>query len=86
MASLNIKDEEAHRLAAELARRTGESLTTAVKQALRERLAREQARGAAGERKLRRVMALAAEIAVAPELDPRSLEEILGYDEDGLPG
>lgn len=85
MASLNIKDAEAHRLAAELARRTGESLTTAVKQALRERLAREQTRGAAGERKLQRVMALAAGIAAAPELDPRTLEEILGYDEDGLP-
>jgi antitoxin VapB len=77
MASLNIKDAEAHRLAAELARRTGESLTTAVKQALRERLAR--------ERKLQRVLALAAGIARAPELDARRVEEILGYGEGGLP-
>jgi antitoxin VapB len=41
--SLNIKDEEAHRLARELARLTGESQTTAVTIALRERLDRLQA-------------------------------------------
>jgi antitoxin VapB len=38
--SLNIKNEEAHRLAQELADLTGESLTTAVTQSLRERLDR----------------------------------------------
>ena len=38
--SFNIKNEEAHRLARELARRTGESSMAAVTGALRERLAR----------------------------------------------
>jgi antitoxin VapB len=38
--SLNIKSEEAHRLAQELARLTGESMTAAVTQAMRERLDR----------------------------------------------
>jgi antitoxin VapB len=38
--ALNIKDEEAHRLARELARATGESMTVAVCQAIRERLDR----------------------------------------------
>ncbi|MDR7420650.1 MAG: type II toxin-antitoxin system VapB family antitoxin [Armatimonadota bacterium] len=38
--SLNIKNKEAHRLAHELASATGESLTTAVTEAIRERLAR----------------------------------------------
>lgn len=38
--SLNIKNEEAHRLAEELARLSGESMTAAVTEALRERLAR----------------------------------------------
>ena len=42
MAVLNIKDAEAHALAAELARRTGHSLTQVVKEALRERLERER--------------------------------------------
>jgi antitoxin VapB len=36
--SLNIKDPEAHKLAQELARETGESMTFAVIQAIRERL------------------------------------------------
>ena len=38
--SLNIKDEEAHRMARQLARLTRESMTTAVREALRERLER----------------------------------------------
>jgi antitoxin VapB len=38
--SLNIKNREAHRLAEELARLTGESMTGAVTEAIRERLAR----------------------------------------------
>lgn len=37
---LNIKNEEAHKLAQRLAAVTGESLTAAVTEALRERLAR----------------------------------------------
>jgi antitoxin VapB len=40
--SLNIKNEEAHRLAEELARLTGESMTAAVTEAVRERLTRIQ--------------------------------------------
>jgi antitoxin VapB len=38
--SLNIKDPEAHELARKLAARTGETMTRAVTEALRERLAR----------------------------------------------
>jgi antitoxin VapB len=38
--SLNIKSEDAHRLARELAALTGESMTVAVTEALRERIAR----------------------------------------------
>ena len=41
--SLNIKNEEAHRLARELAALTGESMTVAVIEALRERIERVQA-------------------------------------------
>ena len=40
--SLNIKNEETHRLARELAALTGESVTTAVTEAVRERLERLQ--------------------------------------------
>jgi antitoxin VapB len=43
LMSLNIKNEETHRLARELAQRTGETLTLAVTIALKERLERQQA-------------------------------------------
>ncbi len=38
--SLNVKDPEAHRLAQAIARKTGESMTRIVTEALRERYAR----------------------------------------------
>ena len=58
---LNIKSEDGYRLATELSALTGESLTQAVTEALRERLEREQrARDRAA--KLARLTALAAEI------------------------
>ena len=38
--SLNVKDPEAHRLAMEIARETGETLTHAVTESLRQRLER----------------------------------------------
>ena len=82
--ALNIKDPTADRLVRELASTTGESITTAVTVAVRERL--ERVRGAAPaalrKQELTRI-ALAA--AALPVLDARSPEEILGYDEHGLP-
>ena len=44
---LNIKTEEAHKLAKRLAEKTGESMTTAVTKALQERLARVERAGMA---------------------------------------
>ena len=44
--SLNIKDPEAHKLAQEIARATGETMTRVVTEALRERLARLERRSA----------------------------------------
>jgi antitoxin VapB len=69
MAQLNIKSEDGYRLATELSVLTGESLTTAVTEALRERLDRERRdrdRGA----KLARLAALAAEIRSSLRLTP----------------
>lgn len=81
--ALNIKSPEADRLAREFSAATGESLTTAVETALLERLERERGRGRAAtiERRLR---ALGDELRALPVVDPRSAEEILGYDEHGL--
>lgn len=82
--ALSIKNEEADRLARELARLTGESLTEAVLQALRERLKRES--GRRSSRGLRDDVArMQARIARLPRRDTRSDEELIGYDEHGLP-
>jgi len=81
---LSIKDPEADRLARNLAALTGESLTEAVKAALRDRLAREQRRR--GKRLDRaKLDAIVASIAALPVVDDRSPDELIGYDEFGLP-
>ncbi|MGD0731953.1 MAG: type II toxin-antitoxin system VapB family antitoxin [Terracidiphilus sp.] len=83
--AISIKSREPDDLARKLAATTGESITVAITIALRERLARE-------EHKRRNKHSLAAELmeigrhcASLPVLDPRSSDEILGYDENGLP-
>ncbi len=82
--ALSIKHPDADRLARELAGRTGESLTEAVINALRERLDRHPSR--------KRVLPLRDELrairercAKLPVLDDRAPEQILGYNEHGLP-
>ncbi len=82
--AINIKDPETDRRARELAARTGETLTTAVGTAIAERLERVRGR--------RPVRDLAAELdAIAersgrlPVVDARPADEILGYDDVGLP-
>jgi antitoxin VapB len=81
--ALSIKSDEADRLARELAAKTGETLTEAVEVALRERLDREQARHAASMSK--RLKRLAADVAALRIADNRTPEEIIGYDDAGLP-
>ena len=80
---LNIKDEEAHGLARKLAEATGESLTQAVKTSIEERLAR--VRAANGPRLADLLDRIALDCASLPVLDPRLPDEIIGYDENGLP-
>jgi antitoxin VapB len=83
--ALNIKNVEADRLAHELAAATGESLTEAVTTALRERLAAVRRRS--DRRTLHAEVArIQAFVASIPDRDPRTPDEILGYDEFGLPG
>ena len=82
--ALNIKDAETDQLARRLASLTGESITVAVRTALRERIEREQR--TRGKASVEELLAIARRIAEAPNLDDRSDDEILGYDERGLPG
>lgn len=84
---LNIKDDETHRKAKQLAALTGESITEAVGRAVGERLRRIERRQALERRRLvDRLTEIARHCAALPVLDPRSAGEILGYDERGLPG
>ncbi len=80
--AFSIKSDRADELARELAEATGESLTEAVTQALEFRLKFEHRRQRDVAGRLRSVR---EEMQAVPVLDDRSDEEILGYDEHGLP-
>jgi antitoxin VapB len=83
-AQLNIKSDDAHRLASRLSELTGESLTTVVTEALRERLHREQRLGDKAARRLR-LLALADEIRANMPDGITSDHGWLYDDETGLP-
>jgi antitoxin VapB len=80
---LNIKSDDAYELATRLAELTGESLTTAVTAAIRERLDREQ-RKRDVEAKVARMLAAGREIR-AHMKEPVSSDHSFLYGEDGLP-
>lgn len=80
---LSIKDPEADRLAREVAKVTGETLTSAIVQSLRERLQRLQR--ARGPKLADELLAIGRRCAALPLQDHRSPDEILGYDRHGLP-
>ncbi|MGH3098656.1 MAG: type II toxin-antitoxin system VapB family antitoxin [Streptosporangiales bacterium] len=79
--ALSIKSDEADRLARELARETGESLTEAVVVALRQRLHSARLR----PRMSQQLHRLQRDVRAISVRDPRSPEEIIGYDQHGLP-
>lgn len=83
--ALSIKNPETERLARELARVTGQSLTEAVTHALRERLVRETGHDPDTERWLEEIREIQREVAQLPVYDGRTADEIIGYDENGLP-
>ncbi len=82
--ALSIKDPETERLAKALADKTGETITMATRRALEERLRR---LANAGNRDvlLEELAASRRRWAKLRVLDNRSADEILGYDENGLP-
>ena len=81
--ALNIKDPETDRLARELADLSGLPITSAVRDALRERIAIMRSRARATPPGLDAIIMRGRARAT---VDARSDEEILGYDDRGLPG
>lgn len=82
--SLNIKDEKTHRMARELARATGESMTAAVSEAIRERL--ERVRGSSRKNMAERLMEVGRDCAARLKEPYKSMDvDELLYDENGLP-
>lgn len=82
--ALNIRNAEAERLAGEVSRLTGESKTEAVTRSLHDRLERLR-RERSSRRLADELDEIARHCAQLPVLDARTEDEILGYDEHGLP-
>lgn len=78
---LSVNHPEADKFAHTLAERMGETVDEAVVAALRERLARTPARNRR-ERQSGVLLAIGRQL---PDYDLRSADEILGYDESGVP-
>jgi antitoxin VapB len=80
--ALNIKSPEVDRLARDLAARTGESITDAVKNAITERLSRIRSR-AEIDAEIAAMKEITHRIASLPDLTKATDDEIIGYNEFG---
>lgn len=82
--ALSIKHPEADRLARELARRQGCSITQVVINALQAELEREKKRVRSPDF-VETLLGIGRHYSALPDKDTRSADEILGYDEHGIP-
>ena len=82
---LSIRNPRAEQLAREVAAESGENLTQAVIVALEERLQRVRGRHVAPDL-VSEIMNVSRRCQDLPDQDTRTVEEILGYDSDGVPG
>jgi antitoxin VapB len=82
--ALSIRNNTTEKLARTVAQHTGESLTEAIEQALRERLERlkRQKSAASLPEKLQDIL---DRVDRLPTLDRRTPDKILGYDKNGVP-
>ncbi len=84
--ALSIKNPDVERMARELSRRRGVSVTEAIRQSLEREVERERRipRHAPSER-LRKMMEISERASRIPRISDMSDDEILGYDEFGAP-
>ena len=80
MSTLYVKNPVAHQLAEKVSKKLGVTLTDAVIRSLEAQL-----RGSARPIDWKKVDAIQKKIAALPVLDSRTDDEILGYDEFGIP-
>jgi antitoxin VapB len=80
--ALSIKNQKAEQLAQQVAHKTGETLTDAVIHALEERLERLEGRRM-GTDLVDEIMQVAKRCSSLPDVDRRSPNDILGYNEIG---
>jgi len=83
--ALSLKDPETDRLARQVASLTGETLTEAVRTSLSERLRRERLKRGRAPNLADELEAIVARSDGLSVLDSRAPDEIIGYDENGLP-
>jgi antitoxin VapB len=81
--AINIKDPKTDSLAREVAKRTGETITDAIRNALQERLQRLASKSAAPTKR-DKLYEILERVDALPRLDSRTDDEILGY-ENGIP-
>lgn len=82
---ITIKREETVHLARTLKQRTGKPMARVIHEALQERLQHLGDEKIQRQRLLDDLRAIRERVARLPERDTRSAEDIVGYDEHGLP-
>lgn len=82
--ALSIKNSDVDQMARELSELTGESLTEAIFQSLKERLERKTGRKRNSNLE-EDIIRIQNRVAKLQSLDQRAAEEIIGYNKDGYP-
>jgi antitoxin VapB len=82
--ALSIQNKKAEKLAREVASYSGETITQAITRALEERLERMRGRRTAADTAVE-ILKIAGRCSQLPDKDARTPEEILGYDDVGVP-
>ena len=81
--AISIRNEKTEKLAREVALLTGENLTQTITLSLEERLNRLKGRKTTIDLK-QEIMLISDRCKSLPDIDPRTPDEIIGYDQDGV--
>lgn len=82
---ITLKREETVRLARALKQRTGLPMARVIHEALEDRMQRLGSSSSDDERRLAEMRAISRRVAQLPDKDGRSADDIIGYDEHGIP-